>query len=429
MKDINKTKRSLRDIFPESSRDNDLEEISAANHYPITNNFERKKFQLKNWKIKLGASLLSLLIIIGLGYGLSYRFAKVTVQIIPKQGRLLVSNVYQAVREGEAELKFVLASNFQDEDSLPITTTGKEKVEEKAQGQIIIYNNYSDQAQALVATTRFQAPNGLIYRTPIAVNVPGITKNDSGQSVPGQLEITVIADKAGDEYNLGVVDFSIPGFKGTTREGKIYAKSKTPMTGGFVGERGKISELDKAKAELELKKTLTSKIIQKLKSQVPDNYILFEDAVIVNFTESVISSTEANNQAIFKLRADATGLLFNQEELSKYLASQQVPDYQGESLSIINWEELKFTLLNKDNINTKNLEKIDFKLEGNGHLVWNFNEKELRDELRLSNKKDYKEIFDKKFPTIQTATLTFSPPWIRKIPVNESKIKIEVNLD
>ncbi|MCX6712155.1 MAG: hypothetical protein NT041_00500 [Candidatus Vogelbacteria bacterium] len=430
MQDINnKAKKSLRDIFPEFKSEEKPEEIVTNYYTPdSTSGSHHKKFKLKGWPIKLGIGVACLLIVAGLGYGVSAQFAKVTVKVTPKQGRLLISNTYEATRGGQTGLKFVLASNLQDEATLSVTTTGKETVQDKAKGQIIIYNNYSAESQNIIATTRFQTSAGLIFRTPTAVKIPGLTKDAKGQVVPGQIQITVIADKAGANYNVAPSDFSIPGFKGTPKATKIYARSKVAMSDGFIGERGKVSEVDRAKAQTELKKILTTKITQKLKPQIPDDYILFNDAIVMNFTESVLPIGNSPDKATFKMAVNATGILLNKEELSKYLAAQQVPDYQDELVTITNWPELKFTLQNKDNFNIGNLEKIGFKLEGNGHLVWSFDEKTLKNKLRLATSNNYKEIFDKNFPTVQMATVVFSPPWIRTVPADESKIKVETNV-
>ena len=101
----------------------------------------------------------------------------------------------------------------------------------KASGKIIIYNEFGADSQPLVATTRFQSSNGKIFRLSKGVTVPGATIR-SGQTEPGIVEAEVIADATGKEYNVGSTDFSIPGFSGSSKAGKIYAKSKSSMIGG-----------------------------------------------------------------------------------------------------------------------------------------------------------------------------------------------------
>ena len=105
----------------------------------------------------------------------------------------------------------------------------------------MIYNKYSAEAQIFVKDTRFETPEGKIYRIDRAVTVPGM-KNSGGQTVAGSVEATVYADKSGSEYNIGFSDFTIPGLKGGLKYEKFYARSKTPMTGGMKGTVPDISE-------------------------------------------------------------------------------------------------------------------------------------------------------------------------------------------
>ena len=76
----------------------------------------------------------------------------------------------------------------------------------------------------------------MIYRIPESINVPGKTVKD-GVETPGTIEVEVFADEAGEKYNIGKVDFTVPGFKNDPARYKgFYARSVTAMTGGFVGK-------------------------------------------------------------------------------------------------------------------------------------------------------------------------------------------------
>jgi len=240
IKDINKPKKSLRDIFPEFNRGDQPEEI-VANHYSPDSNGENDNrwFKFKFWPVKVAAGVLGLMIIAGLGYGLSGYFARVVVKVTPKQGRLLISNVYGATQDGQTGLKFVLASNLQAEATLSITTTGQEKVQAKASGQIIIYNNYGTQMQPLVATTRFQTSNGLIFRTPTAVKIPGLTKDAKGQIIPGQVEITVVADQAGADYISPRQILAFPASRARQRPAKFMPDPKSPWPAALLAKEAK----------------------------------------------------------------------------------------------------------------------------------------------------------------------------------------------
>jgi hypothetical protein len=119
----------------------------------------------------------------------------------------------------------------------------------KASGKIVIYNGYGSDPQPLVATTRFVTEDGKIFRLVKGISVPGMSGNE-----PGVVEAEVIADSNGEEYNIGASDFSIPGFSGSSKADKIYAKSTSRMIGGSsVGDSGTTAvssaDLDQAATE------------------------------------------------------------------------------------------------------------------------------------------------------------------------------------
>jgi len=69
--------------------------------------------------------------------------------------------------------------------------------------------------------------------------------------------------------------------------------------------------------------------------------------------------------------------------------------------------------------------QISFTLEGNAHLVWQFNQEEMITKLSQATKDSYPTVFAQ-FPGIKEANLSFFPPWSTKIPANRDKIKVEV---
>jgi len=65
---------------------------------------------------------------------------------------------------------------------------------------------------------------------------------ENGKTVPGSIEVTVYADEPLSKYNIGLTDFTVPGFKGAPQFETFYARSKTPMTGGFTGMEPVVEE-------------------------------------------------------------------------------------------------------------------------------------------------------------------------------------------
>jgi len=101
----------------------------------------------------------------------------------------------------------------------------------KASGIITVFNEYSSSPQLLVASTRFLSSDGKIFRTIKDISVPG-SEIINDEIIPDSINITVMADYPGIEYNISPSDFTIPGFKGSPKYVGLYGKSNTAMNGG-----------------------------------------------------------------------------------------------------------------------------------------------------------------------------------------------------
>jgi hypothetical protein len=151
--------------------------------------------------------LIGAVLIIGAGYVFASRSAGAKVVITPKQQEVSVDSQFNAQKGTSSTLQYQTVTISKD-GKMVVEANGDEYVNTKASGTIIIYNNYSADSQKLVASTRFEAPNGKIFRISQPVTVPG-KKGDT----PGSIEAIITADQAGPDYNVGLVDFTIPGFK------------------------------------------------------------------------------------------------------------------------------------------------------------------------------------------------------------------------
>ena len=67
--------------------------------------------------------------------------------------------------------------------TMQFPTEGREKVEVRATGKLTVQNAYSSDAQVLVATTRFESPDGKIFHLDSRTTIPGATIKD-GKVVP-----------------------------------------------------------------------------------------------------------------------------------------------------------------------------------------------------------------------------------------------------
>jgi hypothetical protein len=152
-------------------------------------------------------------------------------------------------------------------------STGKSSLaDKKARGSVTVYNEYSPDPQILVASTRILSQDGKVFRLLSSVTVPGMT-TANGKTDPGVVEATVTADQPGQDYNLAATTFTIPGFEGSAKHDKFYAKSSAAMSGGgtsgsTVSGVASITDQDMANAkkaiETDAKKTAIDTLNQGL---------------------------------------------------------------------------------------------------------------------------------------------------------------------
>src|SRR3989338_2420144 len=164
------------------------------------------------------------------------------------------------------------------------STTGEKDVVQKARGKITVFNEYGTNTQVLIATTRFESDGGLIFRTLKTITVPG-TKVQNGKIIPGSIEVEVIADKAGDLYNIGSGKFTIPAFKekgDMDRYGKFYGQSSEAIKGGIVGKAKVVTEEDYLNAKKKIEERIVAEAQQELKAQASGLKILESLLPVVN---------------------------------------------------------------------------------------------------------------------------------------------------
>ena len=188
------------------------------------------------FSVSLFSVLFISVILLSAFFWMSY-FGTARVIITPRQEVISVSGVFTAVRGQNDGAKLAFETmTVSKEVSEEIPANVEREVAERAEGAIIVYNAYSAAPQRLIKNTRFTTEDGKIFRAKDSVVVPGTTI-ENGKVIPGSVEALVVADEPGEAYNMGLSDFTIPGFKGDPRYDKFYARGKTEMTGGFSGTK------------------------------------------------------------------------------------------------------------------------------------------------------------------------------------------------
>ncbi len=361
---------------------------------------------------RIGMWSIAILSICALFFAFSLFLSKATVTVKAKTASIEVAKEISATKDGTGGLSY---STITTEDTKEATVAGKgeKEVTEKARGKLIIYNNFSKATQNLVANTRFETPEGLIFRLEKATVVPGQKADSAGKLIPGSVEVSVIADVAGSKYNIAPSDFTIPGFKNDPKFNAIYARSKVAFAGGMEGKVAVISDEERKIAKESLETELTTSLKEKIKAEIPKEFFLPEGAftVTVNFSEPIPGEA---NKATIKATGKIVGYIFNQNQLVNALSEEQISPNAMVAISEGTVE--------KGSVKETN-GTLNAKMSGVFSYSFLIDEEKLKEELKGKSKEDVSE-FLKTFEGLADAKVVISPFWKGEIPEKVGKIRV-----
>ncbi len=217
-------------------------------------------------------------------------------------------------------------------------STGKKFSERgsNATGKITIYNT-SDTVWPLVAQTRFQTADGIIFRLLSDISVPAATVNGAGKT-----EATVQADQVdvngqivGERGNIGPSKFFLPGLREESRS-KIYAENSTPMSGGITDYVDFVTAEDLEAAENRIKDEIVKSAVEQLQAAVKqkselvgDNtqYILLDGDGAIKLGDiriTVDKSLAGKEQKEFTVTGEvvANGVYYDHDEMLEILKNE-----------------------------------------------------------------------------------------------------------
>lgn len=310
-------------------------------------------------------------------------------------------------------------------EEVSLESEGSKKVERKAFGTIIVYNNFSTASQRLIKNTRFETQDGLIYRIQESIIVPGKTTS-SGKPLPGSIEAVVYADRAGAEYNIGLSDFTVPGFKTSPeRYAGFYARSKTVMTGGLVGTAPFVSPEKISAARTALRKALEEKLANVATEKIESGSLMLSGG----YTFKSVSEPEtetADKKVSVSERGTLTAFVFKRDALSSYIARRTpAVRYDGAPVSFENPKDLIFEFLNKADFGKNADDKVLFSLRGSGMITWVLNEERLKLDLAGKMKNETVSVLAS-YPAIERSQVVIRPFWKKAFPDKIKKISVVV---
>lgn len=344
-----------------------------------------------------------------------------TVTITPRTHQLTFGpeTTFTAYPESAASLGTLSYSvqTTEIEDSEVVESTGTVHAEEKASGNITIYNNYQTQPVKLIKNTRFASSNGLIFRIPADVAVPG----KSG-TTPGKVTVTVVADKAGAEYNVAAGKFTIPGLQSTpAMYAQVYAQSTEAMAGGFSGDRPGIAPGALEAANSVVRARLEARARTQNDETKVSGFTL-PDLVVIRY-EDMPQTPEGEGKIRIHEKAVISTPIFDESAFARAVGRSAIGDSDTASVSMIPGKNFGAHMTATSTV--LGTDPLSFTLSGTARIVWNVDSGALAQALAGREQGAFESIV-KTFEGVQEARARIQPFWKTAFPTDPSKIKIKV---
>ncbi len=403
-------------------------EITNKNNFELTNESKNNKEKSKvKTKVKFWKPLLFLivfLLLIAFGYWIFCNWPKMKVELFLKE-EIVETSLDLNVCAEENSKENCLKGKFEEliiEVNEKYDATGEKFSNDKgmARGIVKIYNNYSSKDQPLIATTRLLSKEGKLFRLLKGVTVPGITDGK-----PGNVEVQVIADAVGQDYNIKPTEFTIEGFKGGDKYNKFKVTSENSTTGGTNDNENKkvkvVTDQDINSAREKTIESFNNKLEKNIKNQLGENeqFVLSSIKKEIINSDSSFASGDIINQFDYKIQEKITLITFSKENLENSI------------INALNEKDLK-------NLEFSSIDKIDFKkdisnfetkelslsIEANA-IYWPILDKnQIKENLSDENSSQIKNYLSS-LTGIERALISYTPAWLSTLPVKSRNVTIK----
>lgn len=291
-------------------------------------------------------------------------------------------------------------------------------VEKRAHGTVVIFNKTSTIPQTLVATTRLQTADGKLYRLPTTVAVPGY-RIENKEIIPGSRAVEVFADKPGEEYNIGLTDFTFPGFAGSPKFATVFARSKTPMEGGFRGEARTVNSTDVGKAFIALKAEGEAAAQGYLQSKLPPDALLLKQSIeyrIIDQQVVPLAAVAERDKDRFKLtlKEEVRGAIIDIQQLSRLFGETTIP----QPIKVTKPESLNYELADY----RYDMPQGSLRVHGEVLLESVLPMDAIKNHIIEKKEKKSAEIL-RSFPALATVEVRFYPFWWQSLSRIDIKLK------
>lgn len=448
-------KLSISEILQKKKKGDFVDVKKIATKKTIEEKKERTRMVIvsPNKHALIGLISLSLIILLAVVY---IALPGVTVYLTPSASVLEKSvNItladYQKNRgELETQQTHTIASypiNTKVSQTITHSATGKKFSERGANssGNIMVVN-LSSNPWPLVAQTRFQTNDGIVFRILQAATVPA-----ASASGPGKLEVYVTADPldvngqvVGERGNIGPTKFFLPGLKDSSRA-QLYGESTVAMKGGITDYTTFITKEDLVAAEERVKAALLKDAVATLTEAVKQKseltgenkvYTLLEGEKAIKVGEVKIaldSSLEGKEAKEFSIsgEVEVSGVYYDHDGMLEILKNELLLkkspqkellkiNEKSTSYRIFEWDEINGRI--KLTANIKGIEQfiIDPEKENGARLLEKV--KEHVAGLEINDAKAYIQ----NLPEVNKVEIESWPAWSPNIPKLADNIDFEI---
>jgi hypothetical protein len=374
---------------------------------------------------RIAALIVGALVLVAIGmWAFAAMFGRADVTIRFKRTPWNWSDAVAAltsVKDIDATKNLVPGQLFEEEKSLVqnFPASGHANVNSKAQGTITVVNAYSSAPQQLVATTRFQTPDGKIFRLDNAIVVPGATVNGN-KITPASIKAPVTADVAGEGGNVGpIAKLTIPGFKNGPKFDGFYGTFETGTSGGATGERAVATDADVNSAKGKVSDTLKSAFQTSFLGAIPSDIKVLDGASLFTAGTVTVQRT-ADQSGNFTLTSNAVfdAFGFREKDVLRLLDAS----IQGSNAGMkIDQLDIKYSSVQAD----FSKKELKFAVSATGSLVPAFDADAFKAQI-AGEKKDTARAAILALPQLETAEVKLWPAWLWSVPGAVGRIKVTV---
>ncbi|MBD3299770.1 MAG: hypothetical protein GF347_00270 [Candidatus Moranbacteria bacterium] len=369
-----------------------------------------------------------LIFLIGIAFAtFTFVLQKTTVELELKK-QSLEYNLNATVSTDQKELnykdKIIPAEKFEYkiEEQYEFEATGKaEPIEDtdRVFGVVTVYNYHSRSPEVLIAGTRLESEEGLMYVIREKVWLDGYTM-DGDEVVPSKKNVEVYGEEEGDEYAISSGKLTVPGLKGDERYENIYAEIEEPLQEPNEIITTSVSEEDIEKAKEEAGQKIKASIKEKLEAE-NKGIMIIEKSIQIKDPTLTSTKSEGTRAETFKIKAtaEAEAIAYKKDDLEK-LADYYTKKEIEENEEMSGTHKVKITNTRID----EGLGVIELFLDIQSETTRKINEQELKNSIKDHSQEDAEYKLNS-LEYIEKATVENWPFWVKDVTDKEENVTIK----